>query len=114
MLSSLPAVSLQCVASRRLLQVKQPSKQVDIDATCESQKVKVLGDWAYIWTQLSVVFTPKSGGASTRRAGNTLSILRKQGVTGFWFVMLICSSPIEVRFLKRNRPRWLTNTLQLT
>jgi uncharacterized protein (TIGR02246 family) len=60
-------------------------KQVDIDATSEIQEVKVLGDWAYLWTQLSVDFTPKGVGASTKRAGNTLSILRKQD--GAWLLV---------------------------
>jgi ketosteroid isomerase-like protein len=38
----------------------------------------VLGDWAYVWTHLSIVVTPKNGGDSVTRAGNTLSILQKQ------------------------------------
>ena len=53
-------------------------KDVEIDATSEIQEIKVLGDWAYVWTQLSVDFKPRSGGAVNKRAGNTLSILRKQ------------------------------------
>jgi len=46
--------------------------EVDIDATSEIQEIKVLGDWAYVWTQLSVVITPKNGGDANRRSGNTL------------------------------------------
>jgi uncharacterized protein (TIGR02246 family) len=53
-------------------------KGTTIDATAEIQEIKVLGDWAYMWTHLSVVMTPASGAAPIRRAGNTLSILRKQ------------------------------------
>ncbi|HLN99165.1 MAG TPA: SgcJ/EcaC family oxidoreductase [Pyrinomonadaceae bacterium] len=53
-------------------------KDFNIEATSEIQEVKVLGDWAYVWTHLSIAITPKSGGAQVRRAGNTLSILRKQ------------------------------------
>ena len=56
--------------------------EVDIDATSEIQEIKVLGDWAYVWTRLSVVMTPKKGGDANRRAGNTLSILQKQAVPG--------------------------------
>jgi uncharacterized protein (TIGR02246 family) len=52
--------------------------QVTIDATSEIQEINVLGDWAYIYTHLSIVITPKNGGASMTRAGNTLSILQKQ------------------------------------
>ena len=58
--------------------------EVDIDATSEIQEIKVLGDWAYVWTRLSVVMTPKKGGDANRRAGNTLSILQKQA--GTWLL----------------------------
>jgi uncharacterized protein (TIGR02246 family) len=59
--------------------------QVMIDATSEIQEIKVLGEWAYTWTHLSVVITPKNGGASVTRAGNTLSILQKQN--GSWLML---------------------------
>ena len=41
------------------------------------EEVVVRGDWAYCWTHLTVTMTPKTGGAPIRRAGHTLSILRK-------------------------------------
>ena len=41
------------------------------------EEVVVRGDWAYCWTHLTVTMTPKAGGAPIRRAGHTLSILRK-------------------------------------
>jgi uncharacterized protein (TIGR02246 family) len=53
-------------------------KTAKIDATSEIQEIKVMGDWAYMWTRLSVVITLPNGAAPTRRAGNTLSILRRQ------------------------------------
>ena len=52
-----------------------------IQAKSEVQEVRVFGDWAYCWTSLTVVITP-SGGAPVKRAGNTLSVLRKQA--GAW------------------------------
>ena len=54
-----------------------------IDGKSEIQEIKVLGDWAYMWTGLSVAMTPP-GGAPTKRAGHTLSILRKQN--GKWLL----------------------------
>lgn len=60
-------------------------KDVEIDATSNVEEVKVLGDWAYIRTHLAIVITPKSGGDSMKRAGNTLSILRKQD--GKWLLV---------------------------
>src|SRR5216683_4972007 len=52
-------------------------KQMDFEATSEIQEIKVFGEWAYLWTRLSVVITPKNGGAANKRAGDTLSILQK-------------------------------------
>ena len=43
-----------------------------IDATSEIQEIKVMGDWAYMWTKLSVVITPPNGAAPTKRAGSAL------------------------------------------
>jgi uncharacterized protein (TIGR02246 family) len=53
-------------------------KNAKIDATGEIQEIKVMGDWAYMWTKLSVVITPAGRATPTKRAGNTLSILRRQ------------------------------------
>ena len=58
---------------------------LEIEATSDIQEIKVLGEWAYIWTRLSIVATPKDGGAPVKRAGNTLSILRKQA--GAWMIV---------------------------
>ena len=57
---------------------------IDLEATSEIQEIKVLGEWAYIWTQLTVVMTPKTGGAPVKRAGHTLSVLQKQN--GAWVI----------------------------
>ena len=59
-------------------------RQADIQATSEIQEIKLLGDWAYIWTQLSVVMTPKNG-APVKRRGTTLSILQKRA--GTWLMV---------------------------
>jgi ketosteroid isomerase-like protein len=45
--------------------------------------VKVSGDWAYAWTKLTVVMTPKHG-AANKRSGNTLSVFQKQN--GKWLL----------------------------
>ena len=52
------------------------------DGTSEIQEIKVLGEWAYLWTKLTVVVTPRGGAPSITRAGHTLSVLRKQN--GKW------------------------------
>jgi uncharacterized protein (TIGR02246 family) len=59
----------------------QPSPQ--FEGTTEIQEIKVIGDWAFMWTKLKVVVTPP-GGAPITRAGHTLSILKKQ--SGRWLL----------------------------
>ena len=54
-----------------------------IDGHSEIQEIRVLGDWAFMWTRLSVEVTPPAGGgSSTKRAGHTLTILKK--TAGRW------------------------------
>ena len=55
--------------------------QFNLDTHSEIQEIKVLGDWAYIWTQLSVMMTPKTGGALIKRAGTTLSVRASNRIT---------------------------------
>ena len=52
-------------------------QQFRIDSNAEIQEIRTAGDWAYVWSQLSVSMTPKSAGAPQRRTGSTLSIFRK-------------------------------------
>jgi uncharacterized protein (TIGR02246 family) len=52
-----------------------------IEGDSEIQEVQVAGDWAFIWTRLSVKVTP-AGAPAVERAGHTLTVLRKDG--GRW------------------------------
>ena len=52
------------------------------DGTSEIQEITVLGDWAFMWSKLTVVGPPPGGGPSITRAGHTLSVLRK--LNGKW------------------------------
>lgn len=52
------------------------------DGTSEIQEIKILGDWAFMWTKLTVVVTPPGGAQTMTRAGHTLSIFEKQ--SGKW------------------------------
>ena len=47
------------------------------DGKSEIQEIRVLGDWAFMWTKLTVVVTPPHAQRITR-AGHTLSILKKE------------------------------------
>lgn len=56
----------------------------EFDGTSEIQEIQVIGDWAYIWTTLSVTVTPPGDAPTMKRAGNTLSVLRKEN--GRWLL----------------------------
>lgn len=58
-------------------------RDVDMKTTSEIQEINVCGDWAFLWTKLSVTMTPREG-APVNRTGNTLSILRKEN--GRWLM----------------------------
>ena len=53
-----------------------------IDGTSEIQEIKVLGDWAFMWTKLKVVVTPPGTTKTMTSAGHTLSVLKKEN--GKW------------------------------
>jgi uncharacterized protein (TIGR02246 family) len=54
------------------------------DGRSEIQEIRVMGDWAFIWTRLTVEVTPPGGGQTHKRAGHTLSVLQK--VDGRWLL----------------------------
>lgn len=74
-----PMVGKSAFAAAARAQSDQGVPQVE--GTSEIHEIKVLGDWAFMWTELTVVVTPPGGPAMTR-AGHTLSILKKQN--GRW------------------------------
>ena len=57
-------------------------KNARIDGRSEIEELKVLGDWAYLRNYIEVTMTP-DGGPPMRRAGYTLTILRKEA-DGRW------------------------------
>ena len=69
-------------ASKARAQSGQDAPQ--IDGSSEIQEIKVLGEWAFMWTRLTVVMTPPNGAQPVRRAGHTLTILKKQN--GRWVI----------------------------
>lgn len=50
--------------------------------TSEIQEIKVIGEWAFMWSKLTVVVTPPGGAKPMKRAGHTLTIFQKQN--GKW------------------------------
>jgi len=47
------------------------------EGTSEIQEIRVLGEWAFMWTKLTVVATSPGSAKATTRAGHTLSVLKK-------------------------------------
>jgi uncharacterized protein (TIGR02246 family) len=60
----------------------QAMSGVEMDGRAEILEMQVLGDWAWVRNHIEVTMTPP-GGDRVRRAGRTLSILRKGG-DGRW------------------------------
>ena len=56
---------------------------VKFDGKSEIQEIRVLGDWAWMWTKLRVEATMPDGKPVTR-SGHTLTILRKEN--GRWLL----------------------------
>jgi len=59
-------------------------KDVRIEGKSDIRELQVLGDWAYLRSYLELSVTPP-GGNTVRRAGYTLTILRKQA-DGRWLL----------------------------
>ena len=54
------------------------------EGTADIQEITVVGDWAFMWTKLTVVAIPPDGSPSIKRAGHTLTVLRKR--EGRWLL----------------------------
>jgi uncharacterized protein (TIGR02246 family) len=49
------------------------------DGKSEIQEIQIRGDWAFMWSKLTVVVTPPGAAQPLTRAGHTLTILKKHG-----------------------------------
>jgi uncharacterized protein (TIGR02246 family) len=59
--------------------------KVRVEGRADVQEVRVFGDWAYCWNQLTVTMHPADGGAPTERSGPALSVLRRNP-DGRWVI----------------------------
>jgi uncharacterized protein (TIGR02246 family) len=60
------------------------TRGLEMEAQAEVEEVRVCGDWAFAWTQLTVVIKPSGNDAPVKRTGPVLSVLRK--VNGKWML----------------------------
>lgn len=58
-----------------------PKGSVTFDGKSEVREVRVMGEWAFMWTHL-ILTIRVAGEAPTTRTGHTLTVLRKEG--GRW------------------------------
>ena len=77
-----PMIGKSAFAAAAGAQTKQAPAQ--FEGTSEIQEIKVIGDWAFMWTKLKIAVTPPGGAPPMTRAGHTLSILKKQN--GRWLL----------------------------
>lgn len=59
-------------------------KDMRMDGRSDIRELRVLGDWAYIRNHIELTITPPGGAAPVRRAGWTLTILKKEN--GRWLL----------------------------
>ena len=67
-----------------LFQVPAGSPRPEFQSSSEIQEVQVSGDMAYLWTKLAVTITPPGASQPVKRAGHTLTVLRRVG--GKWLL----------------------------
>jgi uncharacterized protein (TIGR02246 family) len=56
-----------------------------IEGASDIQELQVSGEWAYVWTQLTISMHPSGGNAPTLRSGPGLSVWRKKA-DGRWVI----------------------------
>jgi len=52
--------------------------KVRFEGRSDVQEIQVAGDYAFCWSHLSVTATPLEGGEPVRRAGDVLSVFRRE------------------------------------
>jgi uncharacterized protein (TIGR02246 family) len=62
---------------------KSMMQAISIEARSNVQEITINGDVAVCWNLLEVKITPLAGGDTVKRAGNTLTVLRR-GDDGQW------------------------------
>jgi len=82
--SDQPPMTLSMFEAAMQGQTSSQTARPQFESTNDIKEITVLGDWAYMWSWLKVVFTPSNGSPSITRTGHTLTILRKQA--GKWVI----------------------------
>ena len=75
--------------------MSQGMKGIRMEGSSDIRELRVLGDWAYLRNYVSIAITPP-GGTPMRRAGYTLTILRKEA-NGKWLLARDANLVTEVK-----------------
>ena len=75
--------------------MSQGMKGVRMEGSSDIRELRVLGDWAYLRNHITITVTPP-GGKPVKRAGYTLTILRKQ-TNGQWLLARDANLLTEVK-----------------
>ena len=76
----------RCAARPRFAEASKAMEgKVRVEGASDIQEVQVSGDWAYVWTQLTIAMHPADGSAPTHRSGPGLSVWRKKA-DGRWVI----------------------------
>jgi uncharacterized protein (TIGR02246 family) len=75
--------------------MSQGMKGVRMEGSSDIRELRVLGDWAYLRNHITITVTPP-GGKPMKRAGYTLTILRKQ-TNGQWLLSRDANLLTEVK-----------------
>jgi len=59
-------------------------KAPTFDGTSDIQEIKVSGDWAFMWSRLTITAYPPDGAKAMTRSGHTLTVFHRQD--GRWLV----------------------------
>ncbi len=65
---------------------RENQNKMSVQGQAETQEVHIAGNIAYMWNRLRITITPREGGAPVTRAGETLSVLRKEP-SGRWVLV---------------------------
>lgn len=58
---------------------------INFNLNSEIRELKVFGDHAHLWIELTLLCSPKNGDPATRMAGHSLSVLEKRD--GVWQIL---------------------------
>jgi len=68
----------------RAIRAQAAGQAPQFDGKSEIQEVQLAGDWAFMWSKLTVTGKPPGGASPVTRTGHTLTVFTKQ--SGKWLL----------------------------